>query len=264
MEFVFDIYSVIAVVLVVYFPVHLIIFSIRKWQAWKAKSSAGPSFLTLLFYLLVLYSCWRSVDFFLKFNVRSAHGEAITNLGAIFVTQVAYYGENLTYAGGPKAFDQLGWVPEGEARYAYFCGDDVIPRGRAKALGLELGGNWPLKVRPQTTRDSFTCLAVGNIDYDQVLDVWSFSDNKERRNLFNDLGYATQRDLEEIYINPPKLTFLERAVMGFWWVKDEFDDRFRIGFAAIALFGPWLLIWLILREAKRWWKSAPRDGQSPT
>ena len=72
---------------------------------------------------------------FLKFQAKAKQSEAKTNLGAIFTTQVAYYGENSTYAGRngmntavPSigcCFADMGWSPEGDTIYTYYCGSTM-------------------------------------------------------------------------------------------------------------------------------------------
>jgi type IV pilus assembly protein PilA len=146
--------------------------------------------------------------------------EAKTNLGAIFTTQVAYYGENSTYAGGKYCFELMGWEPEGDTRFNYYCGDEVIycnragcdrclntklPGGGANKPGgsLDVPGSGPDSALPsrtpghstqtildgaRSTQEAFTVYAVGNVDGDTHCDVWSMRDNKELRNDYNDVA----------------------------------------------------------------------------
>ena len=55
---------------------------------------------------------------FLKFQAKSKQSEAKTNLGAIYLGETAFYGENNGYGN----FDQISWSPSGTTRYHYTLG----------------------------------------------------------------------------------------------------------------------------------------------
>jgi len=121
---------------------------------------------------------------FLKFCGRG-HGqsEAKTNLGAIFTTQVSYFGEYGTYAGGKDCFARLGWSPEGETKYTYHCGEDAINPTKK--------GTTPTtcSVTAQATAPyAFTVCASGNVDRDATIDEWVMNDAKVLTNTNNDGG----------------------------------------------------------------------------
>jgi hypothetical protein len=139
----------------------------------------------------------------------SKQAEAKTNLGAIFTCQVAYYGEYNTYAGGRNCFEDLGWSPEGETKFNYYCGDEVIfctqpgcdrclsaklPGGKANKQGgaLDASGTPHSETEildgARSTADAFTVYAVGNIDGDPNCDVWSMRDDKSLINDHNDVA----------------------------------------------------------------------------
>jgi len=58
---------------------------------------------------------------FLRYQQKAKQAEAKANLGAIFTSEVSYYGENNIYAtrkdGGGNVL--LNWSPTGTTRYAY-------------------------------------------------------------------------------------------------------------------------------------------------
>jgi len=58
---------------------------------------------------------------FLRYQQKAKQAEAKANLGAIFTSEVSYYGENNVYAarkdGGGNVL--LNWAPTGTTRYAY-------------------------------------------------------------------------------------------------------------------------------------------------
>ncbi len=116
---------------------------------------------------------------FLKFSARAKQSEAKSNLGAIFTTQVAYFGEYGTYG---HTFEQLGWGPEGDTSYSYYLVDDVIPATKYGAGPHVV----PEDLKPYTTDQTFLVIAVGNIDNDSILDVWTMDDAKTLRNVVND------------------------------------------------------------------------------
>jgi len=47
--------------------------------------------------------------------------------------------------------------------------------------------NWPVDSKPAISKAGFTCMAVGNIDKDDTLDVWSINDAKILENVQSDL-----------------------------------------------------------------------------
>ena len=118
---------------------------------------------------------------FLKFQAKAKQSECKTNLGAVFTTQVAYFGENNTYGGGSDCFIDLAWEPEGDSIYSYFCAEDVIPnpnRG-ADASGESVAG-------VETTTNAFTVGCAGNVDNDDLFDHWTMSDAKRLKNTVPD------------------------------------------------------------------------------
>lgn len=107
--------------------------------------------------------------------------EAKRNLGAIFTAQVAYFGENGAYAGGKDCFELIQWAPEGENRYSYYCGGDVLKNTK--------GDECPIPdVKHGVSDSSFTVMAVGNVDKDPTCDVWIMNDAKVIKVVVNDLA----------------------------------------------------------------------------
>jgi len=124
---------------------------------------------------------------FLKFQARAKQSEAKTNLGAIFTTQVSYFGEYNSYAGGADCFIVLGWGPEGETLYNYECD------GMADNIPPTKGDPDPPVVAcailvSATTQFEFTMCASGNIDRDITQDEWVMNDAKVLTNTNNDVG----------------------------------------------------------------------------
>jgi len=115
------------------------------------------------------------------FFKKARQSEAKTNLGAMFTVQVAYFGEYNTYSGGENCFANGGWSPEGDTRYSYYCGDDVI---YCTKPGCDLCSG--ADIEPEVSQTGFTVYAVGNIDRDSVCDVWTMNDTKMMVNVVND------------------------------------------------------------------------------
>ena len=112
-----------------------------------------------------------------QYQVKEKQSEAKQNLGAIFTCEIAYFGEMNTFG---NTFNLINWAPEGNSRYAYFLGNDVIQP--------KVGGPYQLPpgYKSEVSYSGFTAVAVGNIDDDATLDVWTMNDRKELKNVVND------------------------------------------------------------------------------
>ena len=100
---------------------------------------------------------------FLRYQAKSKQSEAKTNLGSIFTSQVAFFGEYDEFASS-KDHVNLGWAPEGTTRYAY---------------SVSGGGG--------TGSTTFTAQATGNIDTDATVDLWTIDQERELSNATNDV-----------------------------------------------------------------------------
>jgi type IV pilus assembly protein PilA len=115
---------------------------------------------------------------FLKMQAKAKQSEAKTNLGAVFTGQVAFHGENDAYG---KTFDEITWQPEGRNIYTYYMCGDKIEASDAPAEGLPPG------LATICDQDRFLAVAVGDIDNDATLDVWTINELKELSNVTNDI-----------------------------------------------------------------------------
>ncbi len=116
----------------------------------------------------------------MRFQSRARQSEAKVNLTAIGVAQAAYFDQHQTYAGGSDCFELLGWAPEGENVYAYYCGQDLIARKRRDT------GCAP----PETVaiaKEAFTVYAVGNVDKDSTCDLWTMDQTRQLQNVLDDV-----------------------------------------------------------------------------
>jgi len=130
---------------------------------------------TLLLGVLMMVAI--AVPNFLKFQAKAKQAEAKTNLGAIFTAEIAHFGERNTYA---TTFDEIGWAPAGNNLYTYYLPDDVVPSASGQTYPLPSG------VEP-VAGDSLRVVAVGNIDNDDTLDVWTINNMKQLINVVNDV-----------------------------------------------------------------------------
>ncbi len=123
-----------------------------------------------------------SLPGFYIFHQRARQIEAKSNLGSIWTRQAAYHELHNRYC---ASFTELEWEPDTFtiSRYAFFIeGDSIQP---------ETSGPFPrpdeLTIKIESSATGFTAVAVGNIDRDDTLDVWSMDDSRNLRNLVNDV-----------------------------------------------------------------------------
>ena len=115
---------------------------------------------------------------FLRFQAKAKQSEAKSNLGAIFVCQVAYFGEENTYG---NTFDLINWSPEGDRLYSYELTNQTTVNNKGQTGCQNPAG--PTGV----TGIDFTASAAGNVDNDVICDEWSIDDSKNLDNLTNDV-----------------------------------------------------------------------------
>jgi type IV pilus assembly protein PilA len=141
---------------------------------------------------------------FLAYQARSRQAEARTNLGAVFVSETAWFGENNFYSN----FSTIGYTMAGNGnRYTYRSANQLGTAGSTGAQGQDLyaslagsgtaGGTViaeqavgpasmaALPVPP--VPGSFTATANGNVDGDATVDKWSLNDIKAIVNNQNDV-----------------------------------------------------------------------------
>ena len=118
---------------------------------------------------------------FLKFQAKAKQSEAKTNLGAIFTTQISYFGEKSTFG---DTFVLINWEPEGQNMYTYWLGTDSIKNRKGDMAVCEAAN--PITA-PGVSATSFTASAEGNVDNDTSCDDWSIDDAKQLKNDTNDV-----------------------------------------------------------------------------
>jgi type IV pilus assembly protein PilA len=139
---------------------------------------------------------------FLSYQARSRQAEARTNLGAVFVSEVAFFGENNLYS----SFGQIGYTLAGITnRYTYrspaIAGNAASTGAQGQDLyhtgaGSNAAGGTPEADGPQLSAAAlpvlgaaagFTATASGNVDGDNTVDHWFVNDVKAIVNDRNDV-----------------------------------------------------------------------------
>ncbi len=190
------------VVHTLYFPVYVGIWIVRRANAYQHSLKNAPSVLALALYVVEL-----ALGVVLVVSIATRGGklyghqaklsEAKSNLIAIQAAQTNYHHQHNVYAGGDQAFKLIGWDPDDETRYAYFCGSDRV----ANTIGdqIEIGPDDNLRVSVATTDQAFTCLARGNVDKDTGLDTWAINHHQDPGHYERDVvhtlpGHSTTSD----------------------------------------------------------------------
>jgi len=144
----------------------------------KKKGCGLIGFIIIVLAVLVLAAV--AIPDFLKFQAKAKSREVKTNLGAIFTTHVSYFGEYIPYDVPDSCYKILAWDLNERNTHVYHCGPDEINNIVADTTCQT----------PQLyllTENSFTIVAVGNIDDDPECDVWTVNDAKELVNVVNDV-----------------------------------------------------------------------------
>ena len=134
---------------------------------------------------------------FLRFQAKSRQSEAKTNLGGIFTAQTSYLGENNRYG----SFTEIAWAPIGTSqRYTYYSGSNgaggggltdfvdpptgsVVPH-TAWAGPVTVGQTVPSGTAP----GAFTAGAIGNVDTDIAVDIWTMTEQRTLVNVSDDVA----------------------------------------------------------------------------
>jgi len=122
---------------------------------------------------------------YLRFRNKSYCNSPVkANLVSLFNAQMKYHldrGEYASHTHDKNCLELLEWEPrcKSEIMFSYYCDTAEWPN--------EKGGSCPNPRFIPVTKDSFTIIAVGNIDSDETIDVWTINDAKELKNIVNDV-----------------------------------------------------------------------------
>ena len=128
-----------------------------------------------------------SIPNFFRYHAKAKQSEAKTNLGAIYVAQQRYFSQTGGYASGDEVFQLIQWDSQGQNRYSYYCDDAVILNKLPLGRSFDPRQDWPVAQAPSSSASGFTCMAVGNIDNEPTLDIWSINDAKVLTNDLDDV-----------------------------------------------------------------------------
>ena len=114
---------------------------------------------------------------YLKFKQYEKQGKARKNLEQIYDKEMDYFRLHHKFA---ESFSELDWKPEMDEVYTYFIGKDSIQSGQGTHYGL------PPDIKSFSNDTNFQAVAVGNIDHDATMDIWSINEKKAISNILND------------------------------------------------------------------------------
>lgn len=116
---------------------------------------------------------------FLRFSGPPKAHEAIRTLIYLSYNEHKYHSKNGIYT---SSFKELEWMPENIKNYCYLLSETEVRRPLTYS-----DCSLPPGIKPIIEKDKFLIVAVGNIDGDSTLDVWSIDENKELKNLVDDV-----------------------------------------------------------------------------
>ena len=149
------------------------VISLRKIKSKPGLKGKGSAWAGIIIGILgVLFWTYNLVYAkYFSFCRKSPFAEARQNLRAIYTAQVSYFSD---YGHFARSFKELEWSPPPRAKYLYLL----------SAQGLSGFSNQPIQAFVE--KDRFLILAIGNIDDDPTLDIWSVNQEKEIIRLIDD------------------------------------------------------------------------------
>jgi type IV pilus assembly protein PilA len=165
----------------------------------KLRSKKGFTLIELMIVVAIIgILAAIAIPNFLRFQAKSRQSEAKTNLGGIFTAQVSFLGERGRYG----TFTEIAWAPIGTSqRYTYYSGssttggvtglgDFVDPPAGGVATHTAWAG--PVTagqtVPTGTTAGEFTAGAIGNVDTDVAVDIWTMTEQRTLANVSDDVA----------------------------------------------------------------------------
>lgn len=164
----------------------------NKLKIKKYRKGCAIGFIIGFFVLIILVLL--SIRDFTRFKAKARSSNVKQNLGAIFSffdhdlastfsAQKKYHQDHDVYAShtsDKKCFELLGWKPSrGHIAYSYYCDTDKLQNNIEKSC--------PEPEIIPVSADSFTIVAVGNIDSDPTCDVWTINDDEVIKHIVNDV-----------------------------------------------------------------------------
>lgn len=152
-------------------------FSQSLFSKFLQKSSWGFTLIELMIVVAIIaFLSIIAVPNIMNFLAKAKRTEVYVNLGAIWAAEKYYFSEHGRYSDALTGPNGIGWRTEGEPLYTYgFAGSEGVNymTGKLKASGADLSKY--SNVGP----DSFTVVALADIDGDGKLDVITMNDRKQ-------------------------------------------------------------------------------------
>jgi type IV pilus assembly protein PilA len=128
---------------------------------------------------------------FLRFQAKSKQSEARLLLSGIFTAQTSYFSENNRYG----SFNEIAWSPIGTKQvYTYYSGSDGAGgsgltdfKDPPAPMGHTAWTGTPAPAQSTGLTAGFTSGAIGNVDSDATLDIWTVNDQKKIVNISDDV-----------------------------------------------------------------------------
>ena len=176
-------------------------FTVARDEIWIRRSLLSIAFLAVAGGGLFLPEFMRWLEF------EDEAAEAKTNLSGLFTAQKAFFGEYMTYG---TDLVSVNWLPDGKPQFVYgFCNEfptgglpgisgyrpdrkhtnhpDVVGTPPAYSTKHTAGigdpcvalGSYGLASKFKVDGQSFLAFAVGNLDSDADLEIWSINHTKQ-------------------------------------------------------------------------------------
>ena len=189
----------------IFFLVYTVYFIYLYSKAKKYTPKAKPSFLTLIFAFLFSFSMNVHFKTSIEFNSRARHFEIRQNFLKLFDLQKIYFSENGKYMKTSETITVKYLLGDENERWKYSisCGEPLEIDYMGEKQLIDFKNNWPFDIVPEVTKTSYKCVGIGNIDRDDMLDVWVFTHEKNLFHLVDDVitpgqGNIFMQDAKEL------------------------------------------------------------------
>lgn len=125
-----------------------------------------------------------AIPSFQQYQAKATQAEAKAKLQQAYAAQMAFFAENNRYC---RTFEECGLEGLSDGNYIFLMGADVSVAPGLDYLKYE--GSSLLEsmgIDPVVSQNAFVVLAVGNIDSDPDLDVWSIDEGGSLYNVIAD------------------------------------------------------------------------------
>lgn len=192
-----DVMLDLGIIILLAYPLYLMVLAIRyplarrMGMAWKFPRLSPAIYLASI--LALALAAILLADSRPEKSVPA--GDIKKDLEALRTMQALYFAEHGAYAGqasqaAPPGFADLGFEPRTETM-AFICGEAFLPARSPDFDTIEAPPGLE-SIESGADSSGFTCLAYGNFDRDDYLEVWSVNDQALVRRLQSDWG---DRDL---------------------------------------------------------------------